>query len=72
METTKNQTAEQVLDPRVGPSADPAADQDVLVMTMLHEHVPLSLLCDLTLDEGPETAEILAEEGQPDDAWWEQ
>jgi hypothetical protein len=45
---------------------------DEAMMSMLHEHVPLSLLCDLTAPEGPESAEILAEEGAPDDKWWEQ
>lgn len=47
-------------------------DDDELVMTMLHGHVPLSLLCDLTCPEGPHSAEILAEEGEPDSRWWEQ
>lgn len=45
---------------------------DVVVMSMLHEHVPLSLLCDLTAPEGPQSAEILAEEGEPESRWWEQ
>ena len=45
---------------------------DEAVMSMLHDHVPLSLLCDLTSPEGPESAEILAEEGEPADKWWEQ
>jgi len=45
---------------------------DEAMMSMLHEHVPLSLLCDLTAPEGPESVEILAEEGAPDDKWWEQ
>jgi len=48
---------------------DPA---DEAMMSMLHEHVPLSLLCDLTAPEGPESEEILAEEGTPDTRWWEQ
>jgi len=48
---------------------DPA---DEAVMSMLHDHVPLSLLCDLTALEGPESAEILAEEGEPTTRWWEQ
>jgi hypothetical protein len=48
------------------------APADEAMMSMLHEHVPLSLLCDLTAPEGPESAEILAEEGVPDDKWWEQ
>lgn len=42
------------------------------VMDMLHEHVPLSLLCDLTTPDGPPSAEILAEEGEPETRWWEQ
>jgi hypothetical protein len=40
-------------------------------MTLLHDHVPLALLCDLTLPEGPESAAILAEEGEPESRWWE-
>lgn len=54
-------TTSQFLDP-----------EDRTVMTMLHDHVPLSLLCDLTTPEGPTSAEILAEEGEPDGRWWEQ
>ena len=45
---------------------------DVAVMTLLHDHVPLALLCDLTLPDGPESAAILAEEGAPETRWWEQ
>lgn len=52
------------------PSEHGAADQSV--MSMLHEHVPLTLLCDLTAPEGPESAAILAEEGEPETRWWEQ
>jgi len=44
---------------------------DELVMTILQEHVPLALLVDLTDTAGPESAEILAEEGEPDSRWWE-
>lgn len=46
------------------------APTDDVVMSMLHEHVPLSLLCDLAAD-GPGSAEILAREGTPDVRWWE-
>ena len=46
------------------------APTDDVVMTMLHEHVPLSLLCDLAAG-GPGSAEILAREGTPDVRWWE-
>jgi hypothetical protein len=42
----------------------------VRVMTLLQEHVPLSLLCDLATMQAPLSAEILAEEGLPDDIWW--
>lgn len=45
---------------------------DEAMMSMLHEHVPLSLLCDLTAPQGPESAEILAEEGEPETRWWVQ
>jgi hypothetical protein len=52
---------------------DPLQTQadDELVMTILQEHVPLSLLVDLTDTAGPKSAEILAEEGEPDTRWWE-
>ena len=49
-----------------------APAQDELVMDLLHQHVPLALLCDLTEDEGPSSAEILRAEGAPADHWWEQ
>jgi hypothetical protein len=42
------------------------------VMDLLQEHVPLALICDLSRPEGPHSAEILAEEGQPTDTWWKQ
>jgi hypothetical protein len=45
---------------------------DKTVMTMLHDHVPLSLLCDLRATDGPESAEILAQEGAPAVHWWVQ
>lgn len=59
----------EVTDPAVGSDQE---STDEPVMSMLQEHVPLSLLCDLTAPEGPESAEILAEEGEPDTRWWEQ
>ena len=40
-------------------------------MTLLHDHVPLALLCDLTLTDGPTSAAILAAEGEPETRWWE-
>jgi hypothetical protein len=47
-------------------------EADEVVMTLLHDHVPLALICDLTNLRGPSSARILAEEGQPDSAWWVQ
>ena len=44
---------------------------DTVVMTLLHDHVPLALLCDLTLTDGPTSAAILAAEGEPETRWWE-
>jgi hypothetical protein len=41
-------------------------------MNLLQHHVPLSLLLDLSGSEQPESAEILAEEGEPETRWWEQ
>ncbi|KGM13940.1 hypothetical protein N869_07765 [Cellulomonas bogoriensis 69B4 = DSM 16987] len=41
------------------------------VMKLLSEHVPLALLADLALPSGPESPQILQEEGLPDVAWWE-
>jgi hypothetical protein len=52
-----------------GPLQPPADDE--LVMSILQEHVPLALLVDLTDTAGPESAEILAEEGEPETRWWE-
>jgi hypothetical protein len=46
--------------------------EDERVMSLLQDHVPLALLCDLSEPEGPHSAEILEAEGGPDDRWWEQ
>ena len=51
------------------PHQNPADDE--LVMAILQEHVPLALLVDLTDTAGPASAEILAEEGEPETRWWE-
>jgi hypothetical protein len=37
---------------------------------LLEEHVPLSLIMDLTAPGGPASREILAAEGAPEHAWW--
>ena len=44
---------------------------DTVVMTLLHDRVPLALLCDLTMTDGPTSAAILAAEGEPETRWWE-
>lgn len=66
------------------PSVDPEAalpagieaelvDRDASeeVMSLLSEHVPLALLADLAIPEGPASPDILSEEGLPEVAWWE-
>ena len=53
-------------------AAPPHNTADEAVMSMLQEHVPLSLICDLGTPDGPGSSDILAEEGQPDFRWWEQ
>ena len=47
------------------------APEDARVMSMLEEHVPLSLLVDLATRTGPDSKRILDDEGLPDDAWWD-
>ena len=54
---------------QLDPPETPAEDE--LVMSILQEHVPLALLVDLTDTAGPASAEILAEEGEPETRWWE-
>ena len=68
----KSATASDDVAAAADATAPDATAPDAAVMDMLHEHVPLSLLCDLTSPEGPQSAEILAEEGEPDTRWWEQ
>lgn len=55
----------------VGASAHAEAAATVEIMDLLHEHVPLTLLADLTDPAGPASPDILEEEGLPDVAWWE-
>ncbi len=42
------------------------------VKELLEEHVPLSLIMDLTAPDGPHSRDILDAEGAPEQAWWEQ
>ncbi|MBO3087694.1 hypothetical protein [Cellulomonas dongxiuzhuiae] len=37
---------------------------------LLAEHVPLTLLVDLLRPTGETSAELLADEGLPDEPWW--
>ena len=52
-------------------STTTSPSSDDIVMSLLHEHVPLALLCDLSLVDGPTSAAILETEGAPDSRWWE-
>jgi hypothetical protein len=54
----------------LGSGSAPTADPEQ-VMDLLADHVPLALLMDLVTPQGPASAEILRDEGMPDDAWWE-
>lgn len=54
-----------------GPDEDAAPTDDDRVMSLLSEHVPLSLLLDLSAPAGPDSERILDDEGEPEDAWWE-
>jgi hypothetical protein len=53
-------------------AGEPAAQEDAaaVVMDLLAEHVPLTLLADLAVAE-PRSDAILEAEGLPEDAWWE-
>lgn len=51
------------------PVEDEQAEQ---IMDLLEEHVPLSLIMDLTVPAGPNSREILRAEGEPEQHWWEQ
>jgi hypothetical protein len=52
-------------------AVDTGDDGESPVMELLSEHVPLSLIIDLSAPAGPDSEQILDEEGEPDDAWWE-
>jgi hypothetical protein len=45
--------------------------KDEEVMDLLAQHVPLSLIMDLAMPDGPHSTELLAHEPQPGDPWWE-
>jgi hypothetical protein len=52
-------------------SQPPDVEASQEVMSLLSEHVPLALLADLAIPEGPASPDILDEEGLPEVAWWE-
>jgi hypothetical protein len=56
----------------VQPDAAGGEDGESPVMEMLSEKVPLSLIMDLSTPAGPDSEQILEEEGEPEEAWWEQ
>lgn len=47
-----------------------ATTQGRRVMHLLGEHVPLSLIMDLTMPLGPHSNDILVTEGAPEFYWW--
>ncbi len=57
---------------RTGRPADATEDATEQTKELLEEHVPLSLIMDLTAPDGPHSKEILDAEGAPEQAWWEQ
>lgn len=66
--------------PGTGATELPDGDEPVVVggvdaarhaQELLAEHVPLALIADLLTPTGDTSAEILAAEGLPEDAWWE-
>ena len=69
MSTATDSTQDTPTGQGLAPDADSAAD--LAVMTLLHDHVPLALLCDLTLTDGPTSAARIAAEGEPETRWWE-
>lgn len=52
-------------------AVDAAPDDEGHVMELLGEHVPLSLIMDLSAPAGPDSERILDDEGEPESAWWE-
>lgn len=80
MQTSREQVSESGHDTgrEAGDAADTAADAAATeagveqTKELLEEHVPLSLIMDLTAPDGPASQEILETEGAPEQAWWEQ
>ncbi len=53
-------------------TATPEATSPKVTESMLSEHIPLSLLMDMSLVAGPDSAELLASEGGDKREWWSQ
>ena len=53
------------------PDVDPE-EAATEVMSLLEQHVPLTLLADLASPEGPSSPVILEDEGLPEVAWWDE
>lgn len=58
-------------EPQTDEAGDAAPTTSEHVMDMLGDHVPLSLLMDLTVPQGPDSEQLLDEEGLPADSWWD-
>jgi hypothetical protein len=71
---TSHQTGHEPVDEQDRPDDAAATPDDGAEHTkeLLEEHVPLSLIMDLTAPDGPHSREILDAEGAPAQAWWEQ
>jgi hypothetical protein len=65
-------TREQPADEVEAHDAATSEPQESTVMELLQEHVPLSLIMDLSSKSGPNSEVIMDEEGQPEESWWEQ
>ena len=60
---TSNSTTSEQPDP-------PVTAEREQVMELLEDHVPISLIMDLTVPAGPDSQDILDTEGAPDGTWW--
>lgn len=52
------------------PTTRTEPDEDGPARGLLEEHVPLSLIVDLTDPAGPDSKRILDDEGLPEQQWW--
>ncbi len=67
-EATTDAREHETADVPASPEEERASED---VMRLLSEHVPLTLLADLAQPTGPDSPEILEDEGLPEVAWWE-